>query len=83
MVELIRREHPTHPILAEEGTGQRVNQGPLWILDPLDGTKNYAHGLPRFGCALAFAWNGVALLGAVYNPVLDELFVAERRWELP
>jgi myo-inositol-1(or 4)-monophosphatase len=79
VVDLIRKAHPTHPILAEEGTGERVEEGPLWILDPLDGTKNYVHGLPRFACALAFAWDGVALLGAVYNPVLDELFVAESR----
>ena len=77
VVNLIRGAHPTHAVLAEEGTGARVEVGPLWILDPLDGTKNYLHGLPRFGCALALLWDGVAVLGAVYNPSLDELFVAE------
>jgi myo-inositol-1(or 4)-monophosphatase len=79
VVALIQREHPAHAILAEEGTGRKVEEGPLWILDPLDGTKNYVHGLPRFGCALAFLWDGVAILGAVYNPALDELFVGEHR----
>ncbi len=78
VVALIRQEHPTHAVLAEEGTGARVEAGPLWILDPLDGTKNYLHGLPRFGCALALMWDGIAILGAVYNPALEELFLAER-----
>jgi myo-inositol-1(or 4)-monophosphatase len=77
VVGLIRNAHPTHAVLAEEGTGARVKLGPLWILDPLDGTKNYLHGLPRFSCALALMWDEVAVLGAVYNPALDELFVAE------
>jgi myo-inositol-1(or 4)-monophosphatase len=78
VVNLIRSAHPTHAVLAEEGTGARVEVGPLWILDPLDGTKNYVHGLPRYGCSLALMWDGIALLGAVHNPALDELFVAER-----
>jgi myo-inositol-1(or 4)-monophosphatase len=78
VIDLIGKAHPTHAILAEEGTGERAAVGPMWILDPLDGTKNYVHGLPRFSCALALLWDGAALLGAVYCPALDELFVAER-----
>ncbi len=78
VVDLIRRSHPSHSVLAEEGTESGGAAGPRWILDPLDGTKNYAHGLPRFSCALALQWDGVTILGAVFNPSLDELFVAQQ-----
>ena len=78
VVSLIARAHPAHSILAEEGTGARAERGPLWILDPLDGTKNFVHGSPRFACALALSRDGETVLGAVYCPALDELFLAER-----
>ena len=80
VVKLIRNAHPDHAILAEEGTGAGAlaRGGPLWILDPLDGTKNFAHGIPRFGCALALQWNGETVLGAVFDPSSDELFSASR-----
>jgi myo-inositol-1(or 4)-monophosphatase len=81
VADLIREAHPRHVLLAEEGTGVRTGssgEGPLWILDPLDGTKNFVHGLPRFACALALQWDGEMVLGAVFDPNADELFAAER-----
>jgi myo-inositol-1(or 4)-monophosphatase len=76
---LLRASHPGHAMLGEErGADPSSTDGPLWILDPLDGTKNYAHGSPRFACALALAWEGEVRLGAVFAPAANELFVAER-----
>jgi myo-inositol-1(or 4)-monophosphatase len=75
---LLRARHPGHGILAEEGTGDRPSGDFLWILDPLDGTKNFAHGYPRFCVSLALAWREDAILGAIYDPSADELFLSER-----
>jgi myo-inositol-1(or 4)-monophosphatase len=78
VITLVRMRHPEHGILAEEGTGERRSSEFLWILDPLDGTKNFAHGYPRFCVSLALAWREEVVLGAVYDPSADELFLAER-----
>ena len=69
---------PTHSILAEEG-GTRVGTDPRyrWIVDPLDGTTNYAHGFPFFCVSIALEVDGCLTLGVAYAPSLDELFVAE------
>ena len=52
--------------------------GDQWFVDPLDGTVNYAHGIPYFSVSIAYAHAGVVRLGAVYDPMRDELFAAER-----
>ena len=49
-----------------------------WYIDPLDGTLNYAHGVPLFSVSIAFAWEAKVILGAVYDPLRDELFSASR-----
>jgi myo-inositol-1(or 4)-monophosphatase len=69
---------PTHSILAEE-SGTRVGTDPRyrWIIDPLDGTTNYAHGFPFFCVSIALEVEGRLALGVAYAPSLDELFVAE------
>ena len=76
---LIAERHPGHDILAEEFGGP---SGPrsryCWIVDPLDGTTNYAHGLPLFCCTVALEIDGVLEVGAIYDPTRDELFTAER-----
>ncbi len=76
---LLKTAHPAHALLAEEGSshGERL-RGPVWMLDPVDGSKNYAHGSRRFACSLALVWDGVPLLGAVFAPALEELYLAER-----
>lgn len=78
IVEVLRGAFPHHDILAEEG-----DYGPCagkfrWIIDPLDGTTNYAHGFPWFAVSIALAIEGQISLGVIYNPFHQELFVAEQ-----
>jgi myo-inositol-1(or 4)-monophosphatase len=75
----LRERYPSHRILAEEG-GERHGdpQAPCWIVDPLDGTTNFAHGLPWFSVSIACAINGEVELGVVQNPVLGWTFAAIR-----
>lgn len=68
---------PDHGILTEESAEVKTSTGHRWIIDPLDGTTNYAHGFPFFCVSIAFETAGKVVLGVVYNPMLDELFVAE------
>jgi myo-inositol-1(or 4)-monophosphatase len=73
----IRKDFPNHHILAEEsgGTGGGEHQ---WYIDPLDGTVNYAHNIPFFSVSIAYASNGTTSLAAVYDPMRDDMFTAER-----
>ncbi len=74
----IQRLFPGHRIVSEEiglVPGREVDQ---WYVDPLDGTVNYAHGIPIFTVSIAYARRGVVTLGVVYDPMRDELFAAER-----
>jgi myo-inositol-1(or 4)-monophosphatase len=76
---LIAERFPTHQILAEEMGGARaIPAGPCWVFDPIDGTTNFAHGLPIFCASLALEIDGVAEVAAVYDPNREELFTAER-----
>jgi len=76
---LIAERFPDHAVLAEELGGAAVAPaGPCWVFDPIDGTTNYAHGLPIFCASLALEIDGVAQVGAVYDPNRRELFTAER-----
>ena len=78
---VIADRFPDHVVLGEEFSSQAdaaPRGGPVWVFDPLDGTTNYAHGLPIFCSSLGFEVDGVAVLGAVYDPTRQELFVAER-----
>jgi myo-inositol-1(or 4)-monophosphatase len=69
---------PDHNIMAEEGTNITMGSEYRWIIDPLDGTTNYAHGFPVFCVSIALQSMSQVILGVIYNPMLDELFVAER-----
>jgi myo-inositol-1(or 4)-monophosphatase len=76
---LVAERFPDHQVLAEElGGDAAVPRGPCWIFDPIDGTTNYAHGLPIFCASLALEVDGVAEVAAVYDPNRRELFTAER-----
>jgi myo-inositol-1(or 4)-monophosphatase len=77
--EMIAERFPDHQILAEEMGGlAAVPPGPCWVFDPIDGTTNYAHGLPIFCASLALEIAGVPEVAAVYDPNRRELFTAER-----
>ena len=78
IMKRIRRTFPGHDILAEESPETTNGSCYRWIIDPLDGTTNYAHGFPIFCTSIALEVEGEILLGAVYNPMLKELFLAEK-----
>lgn len=69
---------PTNRILTEESGIVEGNECCMWYIDPLDGTVNYAHGVPIYCVSLGYAENGIVKLGAVYDPQQDECFTAER-----
>src|SRR6185436_4163282 len=81
IIERIRSYYPQHGILAEE-SGEAVLVGKRsewkWIIDPLDGTTNYAHGYPCFCVSIALEYAGVLEIGVVYDPVRDEMFASFR-----
>ena len=74
IIDTIAKTFPDHAVLAEE-SGHHEGQGGRWIIDPLDGTTNFAHNLPQFCVSIAFAINDDILAGFVLAPLLDELFV--------
>jgi myo-inositol-1(or 4)-monophosphatase len=78
IISRIRKEFPTHAILAEESGRKDSSSEYRWIIDPLDGTVNYAHGYPLFCVSIALEKNGEVVLGVIYEPNRDELFVAEK-----
>ncbi len=77
LMEEISQRYPQHAIVAEESGGLSGDAGSKWYIDPLDGTVNFAHGIPIFSVSLAFTQNESILLGAVYDPLRDECFSAE------
>lgn len=74
--ELIGESYPTHEILGEEGVHASKESEHLWIVDPLDGTSNYLHGLPQFAVSIAYVEKDCQQLGVVYNPIAEDWFVA-------
>lgn len=78
VVEHIRQAFPDHGILAEEGARIDSASGYLWVIDPLDGTTNYAHGYPQFAVSIGLEHAGEIVLGVVYDPLREELFSALR-----
>lgn len=76
--DFLKEKFPTHDFLAEEGTDTKTDSEWLWIIDPLDGTVNYAHAYPLFAVSIALLHKGQVVVGVVYEPNRDELFVAER-----
>ena len=78
IVERLRSTFAGDAILSEEAGGIAGRSGRRWIVDPLDGTTNYAHGLPIFAVSIALEIDRRVVLGVVYDPTRDELFVAER-----
>jgi myo-inositol-1(or 4)-monophosphatase len=78
IVDRLLGAFPDDAILAEERGAAAGRSGRRWIIDPLDGTTNYAHGLPIYGVSIALEIGGRVQLGVVYDPSQRELFVAER-----
>ncbi|MFO7918183.1 MAG: inositol monophosphatase family protein [Anaerolineae bacterium] len=79
-IEIIQKDYPQARIVAEESSDEYVEEEdvPTWYIDPLDGTTNYARGMPTFSCSVAMVQAGEVQCGAVYDPQLDHLFYAQR-----
>src|SRR5678816_1812730 len=76
--DVIKKAYPDHHILSEEA-GELVQDSQYkWIIDPIDGTVNFAHRIPLCCISIGIEHNGQMILGAVYNPFMNELFIAER-----
>jgi myo-inositol-1(or 4)-monophosphatase len=78
IISLIRGAYPGHDVLAEESGGAEASATYRWIIDPLDGTTNFLHGVPIFSVSIGVEHRGEIVAGVVYDPNLDELFTAER-----
>ncbi len=76
ITDAIRRHYPSHGILAEESGDNSGNAEWVWVIDPLDGTTNYAAGLPLFAVSIGIRYRGETVCGVVYAPYLDEMFTA-------
>ncbi|MEW6218972.1 MAG: inositol monophosphatase family protein [Thermodesulfobacteriota bacterium] len=73
----IRQAFPEHGIISEEQAPAGSTAGHFWLVDPLDGTVNFAHHFPWFCVSVAYGWQGKIRAGVVFHPILDELFWAE------
>jgi myo-inositol-1(or 4)-monophosphatase len=78
ILERLRAACPDDAILSEEMGAAPGRSGRRWIVDPLDGTTNYAHGVPLYGVSIALEIDGRVELGVIYDPSHEELFLAER-----
>ena len=78
IIATIKEAYPDHGILAEESGTQAEDSEYQWIIDPLDGTTNYLHGFPQFAVSIALKYKNRLVVGVIYDPVAQELFVASR-----
>jgi myo-inositol-1(or 4)-monophosphatase len=78
IMDIIRKDFPDHFILSEEVGEIRMDSDYKWIIDPIDGTVNFAHGIPICCVSIGLEHQGKMVMGAVYNPFMDEFFFAEK-----
>ena len=78
ILKILQAEYPGHSILCEESGQNETASEYRWIIDPLDGTTNYAFGIPNFCVSIALTFNDDVLLGVLYDPLKDELFRAQK-----
>jgi len=74
ILSAIKENYPLHGILSEESGKADIESDYLWIIDPLDGTTNYAQGIPIFSTSIALKFKEETILGVVYSPIVDQLF---------
>jgi myo-inositol-1(or 4)-monophosphatase len=77
IIEVLREKYPHHAILAEESGAHTGNEFE-WVIDPLDGTTNFLHGLPQFAVSIALKVKGRLEIAVVYDPISEEMFTASR-----
>ena len=78
VLELLRDEYPDFGILAEESQPVEAASAYTWVVDPLDGTRNYANGIPHFCTVVALSYEDQPVVGVTYDPVRDDLFTAQK-----
>ena len=78
VANVIRQHFPDHSILGEEENSDSVDSEHLWIIDPLDGTTNFAHGIPHFAVSIAYYHLGAAQVGVVFNPIRGDWYTAQK-----
>ena len=78
IIDLIRVRFPDHAILSEEAGGNEISSGYTWVVDPLDGTTNYAHHHPVFAVSIGVLQDGNPLMGVIHDPMRNHTFVAHR-----
>jgi myo-inositol-1(or 4)-monophosphatase len=78
IVQVIRRHFPTDAVLGEEFHRDDVAAPRLWVIDPIDGTSNFAHGIPHFAVSIGFYEAGQPACGVIYNPIREDWYLAER-----
>jgi myo-inositol-1(or 4)-monophosphatase len=78
IIRMIKSRYPSHAILAEESGASSAAADTRWIIDPLDGTTNFLHGVPIFSVTIGIEHRGEIVAGVVYDPNLDEMFSAEK-----
>jgi myo-inositol-1(or 4)-monophosphatase len=78
IITIIRKAHPNHSILSEECGEISGDEDYVWIIDPLDGTRNFIHGFPHFSVSIALSIKGKIEHGVIYDPIRQELFTATR-----
>ena len=78
IAKVISKAFPDHALLGEEELAGDVESPYLWIIDPLDGTNNFAHGVPQFAVSIAYYERGVSQVAVVFNPARGDLFTATR-----
>lgn len=78
IIHTIRQQFPEHQFLCEESGECIMDSNIKWIIDPIDGTVNFAHGIPICCVSVAVEQDGKMIMGAVYNPIMNEFFLAEK-----
>ncbi|MCA9119224.1 MAG: inositol monophosphatase [Planctomycetaceae bacterium] len=76
IVEVIKREFPDHAVLGEESHHDDVKSEHLWVVDPLDGTTNFVHGIPHYAVSIAYYHQGRPAVGVIFNPSRDDWYEA-------
>lgn len=78
IADVIRNAFPDHAIMGEETHAADATADHLWVVDPLDGTTNFAHGIPHFAVSIAYYKHGVAQCGVIFNPITDDWYLTEK-----
>ena len=79
IIEELKKARPNYSFISEEkGKEKGKDQNNIWIIDPIDGTVNFLHGIPHFAISIALKSNDEIVSGLIYDPIKDEMFFAEK-----